>query len=64
MAPQKNNVSVSGAIYEPNNFVAFTKVEARITAEFHPMMKFLSSFQLMYCLHEAPTIQHELVEEF
>ena len=63
MAPQKNNLSTSGAFYEPNNFVAFTRVEAGVPVEFHPLMRFLLSSKLNYYLHEAPTIQCELVEE-
>ena len=64
MAPQKKNLSMSGVIDEPNNFVAFTTVDSSIPKEFHPMMKFLANLKLGYYLHEAPTIQCELVEEF
>ena len=64
MAPQKKNTPTLGVIHEPNNIVAFTRVEAGVPEEFHPLMKFLSSSNLNYCLHEAPTIQCELMEEF
>ena len=64
MAPQKKNVSNSGIIYEPNYFVPFTKVQHGAPSEFYPMIKILASSKLAYFLHEAPTIQCELVEEF
>ena len=64
MAPQKKNLSMYGVIYEPNNFVAFTIVDSSVPEEFHPLMNFLATSKLGYCLHEAPTILCELVEEF
>ena len=64
MASQKKNLSMSCVIYEPNNFVAFTVADSSVPEEFHPLMNFQASSKLGYCLHEAPTIQCELVEEF
>ena len=64
MAPQKKNTSLTCVIYEPNNFIAFTTADSSVPEEFHPIMKFLGESKLGYCLHEAPTIQCELLEEF
>ena len=64
MAPQKKNISLTGVIYEPNNFIAFTTADSSVPEEFHSIMKFLGESKLGYCLHEAPTIQCELLEEF
>ena len=64
MAPQKKNTSLTGVIYEPKNFIAFTTVDFSVPEEFHPIMKFLGESKFKYCLHEAPTIQCELLEEF
>ena len=63
MAPQKKNISLTGVIYEPNNFIAFTTVDSSVPKEFHSIMKFLGESKLGYYLHEAPTIQCELLEE-
>ena len=64
MAPQKKNISLTDVIYEPNNFIAFTTVDSSVPEEFHAIMKFLGESKLGYCLHEAPAIQCELLEEF
>ena len=64
MAPQKKKLSMSCVIYEPNNFVAFSVPDSSVQEEFHPLMNFLASSKLGYCLHEAPTIQCKLVKEF
>ena len=64
MAPQKKNTSAIGVIYEPNNFIAFTTVDSSVPDEFHPLIKFFVNSKLSYCLHEHPTIQCKLLEEF
>ena len=64
MASQNKNLSMFGVIYEPNNFVAFTVADSSVPDEFHSLMHFLANSKLGYCLHEVPTIQCELVEEF
>ena len=64
MAPQKKNISLTCVIYEPNNLIAFTTADSSVPEEFYSIMKFLGESNLGYCLHEAPTIQCELVEEF
>ena len=64
MALQNKNTSAIGVIYEPNNFMAFTTTDSTVPEEFHPLIKFLAGSKLNYCLHEAPTIQYEFLEEF
>ena len=39
-------------------------MDSLVPEDFHPIMKFLRGSKLGYCLHEAPTIQCELLEEF
>ena len=62
MAPQKKNTSLTGVIYEPNNFIAFTTVDSLIPEEFHLIMKFLGESKLGYCLHEAPTTRKSTLD--
>ena len=39
-------------------------MDSSVPEEFHSIMRFLGESKLGYCLHEAPTIQCELLEEF
>ncbi|MGI4673406.1 hypothetical protein ACR2XN_28485 [Klebsiella pneumoniae] len=62
MAPIVKIQSITGFIYEKNNFVAYVDTE-QAPSDFHKMMEFIKHCKLSYAMLEAPTIYCEVVEE-
>ena len=62
MAPQNKITSISGCIYEINNFTACVNtVDA--PQEFHDLMRFLSQCNMSYAMTATPILFCEVVEE-
>ena len=62
MAPQNKITSISGCIYELNNFTTYVNT-ADAPQEFHDLMRFLSQCSLSYAITATPILLCEVVEE-